>query len=253
MAHPVVAVLERNLYNYRRLWRTTLFTSFIAPFLFLVSIGVGVGGYIGRLGGVSYLAWIAPGVVVSTTFQMAVGESTYPVLGDFKWVRAYHAMRASPARTRDLVAGWLIYIVMRVEVAVLAFLVVAACFGAPRSPWTIAVPFICALLAVAAAAPVTAFSATMQNENYFAAVFRFVALPASLFSGVFFPVSQLPEAVRPVAYALPVWHGVELCRAAMLGRPPAWPVAVHLAVLLAWAVFGALWAGQAFRRRLEDR
>jgi Nod factor-specific ABC transporter NodJ protein len=253
MAHPVVAVLERNLYNYRRLWRTSLFSAFIAPILFLVSLGIGVGGYIGRLDGVSYLAWIAPGVVVSTAFQMAFAESTYPVTSDFKWNRAYHAMRASPARTRDLLAGWFIYIVIRVEIAVLAFLVIALCFGAVRSPWAVAVPFVCGLVAVASAAPVTAFAASLDNESYFALLFRLAALPSSLFSGVFFPVSQLPVAMRPLAYALPMWHGVELSRAAMLGRSPAWPIVAHVGVLLAWIVLGGVWAAYAFRRRLEDR
>lgn len=250
--HPTVAVLERYLALYRRLWRASVFSSFVLPVLFVISIGIGVGGYVGTVEGVGYLSWIVPGVLASTAFQMAVGESTYSVLGDFKWVRAYHAMRATPVRPVDIVAGHLLYLVLRVTVAVLAFLVVVAFFGAIHSPWVVFVPLVCALLAVAAAGPVTAFSASIDNEGYFALLFRFVMIPSTLFAGVFFPVARLPAAVRPVAQASPLWHGVELCRSATLGVAPPWPVAAHVGYLSLWAVAGTVWAVRVFRRRLES-
>ncbi|GGT01023.1 transport permease protein [Planobispora rosea] len=252
MAHPTVAVLERHLHLYRRLWRASVFSSFILPVLFLVSIGVGVGNYVGEIGGVSYLAWIVPGVMASTAFQMAIGESTYSVLGDFKWVRAYHAMRATPVGVRDMVAGWMLYILLRVEIAAVVFLGVTGLFGALRSPWAVVTPLVAALVAVAAAAPVTAFAASIDNDSYFALLFRFVMIPSTLFAGVFFPVDQLPEMVRPLAYVSPLWHGVELSRAATLGAAPPWPVAVHAGCLLLFAAAGLAWAVSAFGKRLQD-
>jgi hypothetical protein len=77
--------------------------------------------------------------------------------------------------------------------------------------------------------PTSAFSATIENDSYFALLFRFVVIPSTLFAGVFFPVSQLPALLRPLAYASPLWHAVELCRAATLGVAPPWPVAAHVA------------------------
>src|SRR5690606_31818598 len=85
---PTLAVFERHLVLYRRLWQASVFSSFVLPLLFLLSIGVGVGGYVGSIEGVDYLAWIVPGVLASPVFSLALGESTYPVFGDFKWVRA---------------------------------------------------------------------------------------------------------------------------------------------------------------------
>ncbi len=251
-AHPTVAVLERHLTLYRRLWQASVFSSFVLPVLFLLSIGIGVGGYVGRLQGVDYLSWIVPGVLASTVFQIAVGESTYSVLGDFKWVRAYHAMRATPVGPADMVRGQLLYLVIRATVAVVAFLVVVVFFGGLHSPWALVTPLVCAVLTVSVAAPVTAFAATIEHDSYFSLLFRFVVLPSSLFAGVFFPVEQLTAVLRPLAYASPLWHGVELCRAATLGRAPAWPVVVHAGYLLAWAAVGFFLAVRAFRRRLED-
>ncbi|MEU6740962.1 ABC transporter permease [Streptosporangium sandarakinum] len=246
------AVLERHLVMYRRLWRGSVFSSFVLPVLFLAGIGLGVGGYVGEIGGVGYLAWITPGVLASTAFQTAIGESTYAVMGDFKWVRSYHAMYAAPVRVGEMVAGRLAYILLRVVVAAVVFLGVTALFGALRSPWALLSPVVVALVGLAAAAPVTAFAATVEHDSYFALLFRFVMIPSALFSGVFFPVEQLPGAARVLACLSPLWHGVELSRAATLGVFPAWPVWAHVAYLLVWAGAGTAWAVSAFGRRLRD-
>ena len=69
---------------------------------------------------------------------------------------------------------------------------VSAVFGAVHSPWVVLTPFVCALLALSVAAPVSAFSAGLENDSYFSLLFRFVVIPSTLFAGVFFPVEQLP-------------------------------------------------------------
>lgn len=247
-----LAVLERALVSYRRLWQASVFSSFILPVLFVISIGIGVGGYVGDVDGVSYLDWIVPGVLASTAFQMAVGESTFPVLGDFKWVRGYHAIRATPVRIWDMIAGYQLYIVFRVLIAAVVFLGVSAAFGAIHSWWVLLTPLVCALLGVAVSAPTSAFAASIENDSYFALLFRFLVIPSTLFAGVFFPVSQLPPLLQPLAFASPLWHAVVLCRAATLGVAPPWPVAAHVAYLLLWAVLGCLLALRAYRRRLSD-
>ncbi|PRX99936.1 ABC transporter permease [Allonocardiopsis opalescens] len=249
--HPTLAVLERQLHLYRRLWQASVFSSFVMPVLFLLSFGIGVGGYVGELGGVDYLAWIVPGVLASVAFQMSVGESTYGVLGDFKWIRGYQAMQATPVRVRDMVGGWLAYMLLRVLIASVVFLGVAALFGALHSPWALATPLVCGLLGLAVCAPTTAFAATIDHDSYFALLFRFVVVPSTLFAGVFFPVEQLPDVVRPLAYLSPLWHGVELCRAATLGTAPGWPALAHLGYLVLWALLGSAWAVAAFGRRLR--
>ncbi|MFC6085623.1 ABC transporter permease [Sphaerisporangium aureirubrum] len=249
---PTTAVLERYLTLHRRLWRASAFSSFLMPFMILVGFGVGVGGRVGQVEGVDYLAWIVPGVLASTAFQIAVGECTWPVFGDFKWVRGFHAMRATPVRIGDIVCGWLLFVVLRVLLSVLIVLAVTALFGALRSPWALATPLVCALAGLAAAAPTTGFAATVPHDSYFVLLFRFVLVPAMLFGGVFFPVDQLPGVVRPLAYVSPLWHGVELQRAATLGVAPHWPVAAHVAYLLAVSAAGVVWALRAFRSRLQD-
>ncbi len=247
-----LSVLGRNLTVYRRNWYGSIFSAFILPVLFVISIGIGVGGYIGKVEGWDYLSYIVPGVLASGAFQTAIGESTFPVMGDFKWTRAYHAMRATPLRIRDMILGWQLYIQIRVVMGSVVFLVVSAFFGAIHSPWVVVTPLVCALLALSTAAPVSAFSAGLENDSYFSLLFRFVVIPSTLFAGVFFPVSQIPPLFRPLAYASPLWHGVVLCRAAMLGGATPWPVWIHVGYLIALAGLGLWWANHAYSKRLKD-
>jgi lipooligosaccharide transport system permease protein len=127
---------------------------------------------------------------------------------------------------------------------------VAVAFGAVHSWWAPLTLVVALLTGLAVAAPTVAYSATITTDSYLAILMRFAVLPMSLFSGVFFPVASLPEVLRAVAYALPLWHGVDLSRDAMLGRPPGWPAVWHVAYLLLWCAAGVWLAHHRFRRRL---
>jgi lipooligosaccharide transport system permease protein len=252
--HPTWAVLEHQLVAYRRVWRGTVLSSFLLPVLTLLGMGLTVGGYVDRSGtlGVRYLDFIAPGLLASTAMQVAISESTYPVYGNFVWTRTYHVMRAAPLRIRDIVAGHLGFVLMRVLLAATGFLVAITLFGAVHS-WHAALSLpVAVLVGIAVAAPIFAYSATISSDGLFSIVFRFVMIPMTLFAGVFFPVSKMPLVARLLAYVSPLWHGVELTRAATLGVPTAWGVWAHVGCLLVWAVAGCALATWRFARRLAD-
>jgi lipooligosaccharide transport system permease protein len=247
-------VFQHRLTLYLRTWRGSVFSSFLVPILFLLGMGLSLGSYVDSRGvlGVAYIDYIAPGLLASTAFQIAIGEATWPILGSFMWVRTYHAMRASPLRPQDMVGGEILYIWLRVGTSAAGFLIVMALFGVLHSPLAVATLPVALLLGVAAAAPVLAYSATIKTDNMFPILFRFAVIPMTLFAGVFFPVTQLPAAVRWIAYASPLWHGVELTRAATLGTAPPWPWVWHVGYLAAWAVAGYALARRRFSRRLTD-
>lgn len=244
-------VLEYHLVNYRRTWRSSALSSFVLPLLTMLGFGVGVGAYVtGGVQGVPYLDWMVPGLIASTAMQTAMGESSWPVLSYFTWLRSYFAQAAAPLKVTDILDGHLAFVVFRVLTTCSAFLLIAFAFGTLHSWWALATLPIGALVGVAIAAPTFAYAATIRSDSYLAILFRVGMVPMTLFSGVFFPVESLPGALKWLAYLLPLWHGVDLSRAATLGIAPSWPVTWHLLYLAAWAVVGWFFAQRQFRRRL---
>jgi lipooligosaccharide transport system permease protein len=217
-------------------------------------MGMSVGTFVDARGGLAlpYLDYIAPGLLASTALQVAVGESTWPVHTGFMWSRLYHAMCAAPLRVTDIVLGQTAFVLFRVLISATGFLVVMALFGTVHSFWALAALPACVLVGLAVAAPVFAYSATITNDSMFAVLFRFGIIPMTLFAGVFFPVDSLPLVPRLLAYASPLWHCVELCRAAILGTRTAWGPGAHVAYLLVWCAAGLWLARNRFQKRLVD-
>ncbi|HEY1617550.1 MAG TPA: ABC transporter permease [Streptosporangiaceae bacterium] len=243
------------LTNYRRTWRGSIYTSIANPVLYLGAMGLGLGSLVdargtASLGGVSYLAFLAPGLLASTAMQTALGESTYPVMSSVKWLKTYQAAAATPLAPRDLFRGHLLFTAMRLAMTAALFLAVMAAFGAVASPWAIAAIPVCVLTGLAFATPIEAFAVTREKDGSFALLYRFGLIPLFLFSGTFFPVTQLPAAIRPLAYATPLWNGVALCRSLALGHPDLPGTVGHVAYLAALAVIGLLIGQRTYRRRL---
>jgi lipooligosaccharide transport system permease protein len=130
------------------------------------------------------------------------------------------------------------------------YLAVIAAFGAVESLWALLVPLVAVFVGTAFSAPVAAFAASVSTDAMFPTLFRFGIVPMFLFSGAFFPVERLPLALEALAYATPIWHGVELCRSLTLGDLHAGAAAGHVAYLLAWTLGGLVLARIAYNRRL---
>jgi lipooligosaccharide transport system permease protein len=243
------------LTNYKRTWRGSIYSSVASPVLYLGAMGLGLGTLVdqhgtARLGGVSYLAFLAPGLMAATAMQTAMGEATYPVLASVKWLKTYQAAAATPLRPADLLRGHLLFTAMRLLMNCAIFLVVMTAFGASQSPWVLATLPVCLLTGLAFAAPIEAFAITRTKDSSFSMLYRFFLIPLFLFSGTFFPISQLPEWIRPVAYLTPLWHGVALCRALSLGVVDPAGALGHVTYLAALALAGVLVAQRTYRRRL---
>ena len=252
----MTAAFEYWLTVYKRTWRGSVFTSFLSPLMFLAAMGVGLGhlvnGGTGEVAGVRYAVYLAPGLLAATVMQVSMGEATWPVMGAIKWDKTYLGMLATPLTVRDVMLGHLLYITMRAAIVAVAFTIVTAGFGLVHSPGgaLLAIPA-ATLTGTAFAAPVAAFSATQTRETGFILLYRFGIVPMFLFSGTFFPVSQLPAGLRPIAWVTPLWHGVSLCRDLALGRGSAPAMLGHAAYLVVVTAIGVLLALRAYRRRLR--
>ena len=255
----VFAVRELRFWltDYRRTWRGSIFGNFAAPALFLVSMGMGLGSYVdasgsAALGGVPYLQWLAPALLVSTVMQGAAFEGTFPILGGFRWNRRYLAMYATPLTPGAIAFGQIAWVATRATLVGAIFTLVSVLFGAIASPgFLVAIP-VGTLTGLAFAAPIAAYMTTQRDTTAFNAIWRFGITPLFLFSGTFFPIESLPPAIQPIAWLLPLWHGVDLARAFALGTVADDPLKMvaHVVILTIVAVAGIAAMFVMFRRQL---
>jgi lipooligosaccharide transport system permease protein len=244
---------EHWVASYRRVWRGSVVSSVLNPVLYLTALGVGLGKLVNHGAhplGVSYVAFVAPGMLAGAAMNIAAFESTWPVMAAIRWTRVYHAMLATPLRIRDVMLGHQLYFASRVATSCGAYLAVLAAFGALRSWYAVFALPVAVLVGAAFSAPLAAFAAWVPKETYLSAVFRFGVVPLFLFSGTFFPVTRLPQGLRQVAYATPLWHGVDLTRHLTLGTPTWGMALVHVAYLTALVAVGLWLAGRTYERRL---
>jgi lipooligosaccharide transport system permease protein len=243
--------------QFLRTWKADIGTTFLTPVLYLASLGLGLGSLVGHghalasLGGENYLSFVAPALLAATAMQVAISRSTYEIFGYLnRWNGTYLSMQASPLSVDQIMLGQLTWITARVLLATAFYLAASSAFGAVRSPAAAADLVVGPLVGLAFAAPVCAYSVHVRTDQTFAVIFRLVMLPLFLFSGTFFPVSELPSALRYLAYALPLWHGVQLSRDLYAGHIDGPADLGHLAYLVAVIAAGALLARHSYRRRM---
>jgi len=229
---------------YKRTWKGTVAFSFLTPLLYVVAMGVLLGGYVDKsghaLGGApSYLAYVAPGLLAAHAMQTVVGEVTYPVMGAIKWHKSYYAQIATPLRVGDVVAAHFGFVLFRVGTTCGVFLIVLAPFHVYTFVLGAVGAFLAATLTgMAFATPVYAFTASLSSEAGFALVFRLFVIPLFLFSGAFFPISNLSPVLEWVARLTPLWQGVDLARMCTLGHFEPGLALVHLTYLVVLLALG---------------
>jgi lipooligosaccharide transport system permease protein len=255
LAHPAVRQFEHDLMVFRRTWHNYLLSGLTQPFLYLLSMGAGLGLYVNRnggmLGGVPYLEYIAPALLVTQAMMACAAEAAWPIMSKISWSKTYLAALNTPLGAIDLLAGDVLWIVFRATLLSVLFFGVILLFGAVSSAMAVLAIPVAVLTGLAFAAPILAFTATQHRDQTFNVLFRFGITPLFLFSGTFFPVEKLPLFLQPIAWLTPLYHGIALARSLSLGQVDPVGDLVHLAVLVVFVVVGLFLARITFRRRLE--
>ncbi len=252
--------VESSVTLYRENWKGTLASTFLGPLLYLGAIGFGLGSLVdtegaglGRLPDgepVSYVAFLAVGMIAATGVQQAAGEAIWGAQERCKWRGTWKVSVNTPLMPGDLALGHMIWCGMRGLLAAFVYALVTAALGIIPLDRALLAVAPAVLSGVALAGLLSSWVVHADEDHIINAAQRFVVIPMFLFSGVFFPIQQLPGWMQPLAQATPLWHGVVLARTAALGQPTPWPLGVHLAVLAGYVVVGVLLGARVFRRRL---
>jgi lipooligosaccharide transport system permease protein len=257
MALPLpLRVFEAEARVYRRTWRGSVFTSFLNPVLYLLAMGVGLGTLVDAnlpedLEGISYLTFLAPGLLVATAMQTGAGEGAWKVMAGIKWTQTWKARLATPIGVRQLLVGHLLWSGARVLMVSVIFAVVISAFRVAPLLESLLAVIPALLVGLSMAALTTAFTVHAKEPSYIPMFFRFVIIPMFLFSGVFFPIQQLPNWLQPVALITPLYHGVDMARAIVVGTEPAVAPWVSVTYLIALTVVGAALAVKPMRKELK--
>ncbi len=241
---------------YRRTWRGTIISSFLSPLFYVVAMGVLLGGFIEAdpaelEGATSYLAFIVPGLVAAHAMQTAVGETTYPVMGMIKWQRVYDSMLATPLQVVHLVTAHLLFVTFRVASSCAVFMLVLTPFGVFETWWGPLLAFASqVLVGMVFAALVYGFSARLRSEEGYGMLFRLGIFPLFLFSGAFFPITNLGDVGAWIARLTPLWHGVNLSRMFCVDNVDWSVAAINVTYLLVLLGFGIWWAISGLTKRL---
>ncbi len=238
---------ESEVMAYRRTWRGTVITSFVNPVLFLAALGFGLGQFID--GGseanlsVPFVTFVASGLMAANAMQNGAGDGSFPVMAGLIWRKNFHGTITTPLGPADIIWGRLIWGVGRLGFTLIVFAVIAVVFDALEiGPALLAIPP-AILTGIAFTSVITAWTLTQDDGRSLSTMFRFAIVPLFLFSGTFFPISELPEWLEPVAYLTPLFHGVELVRKIALPDADATivtslPMWVHFGYLLVMATAG---------------
>ncbi|WP_180536949.1 ABC transporter permease [Micrococcus luteus] len=249
---------EHQLRNMRRYGAVLLVGALGEPVLYLLAMGLGLAQLMGggmpqdALGGVSYVAFIAPALLASGALMTASVEFSYPVMGGFQWQRTYYAAQATPLSPAQIALGHLVAVSLRFVFQAAVFLLVMLAFGVVSSPWAWVQVLTATLGGLAVGAPIMAFAASLkEDKGQFATLQRLVVMPLFLFSATFYPLEALPVWLRWIGWLSPQWHAAQLGRMLSYGMAePAWLTVVHVAFLLALALGGAWLAVRIYTRRL---
>ncbi len=240
-------IWRRNLLVWRKLAIPSMLGNLADPLLYLFGLGYGLGRMIDTIGGLSYIGFLAAGIVCSSTMMSASFEAMYSAFSRMHVQKTWEALLNAPLTLDDILLGELVWAASKSFLSGTAVLIVITALGLVPSPLAIAVVPLIFLTGLAFAGLGLIMTALSPSYDFFMYYFTLCVTPMMLLCGVFFPLSELPATAQLIAQFLPLTHAVNLARPLVSGEvPPSWPL--HLTVLAVYAV-GSFYIALALTRR----
>jgi lipooligosaccharide transport system permease protein len=252
-------VAEHRIRTMRAYLQTLVVTSIGNPFIYLFALGVGLAALVdknlgpGAVNGVGYLAFVAPALLATAAVTVAAEESTYPMMMGFKWNPIFFGMNAAPITGNQIVNGMFIAVIARIVPTCVVYYLVMLLFGAVPSPLGALDILVATLTGLAVGLVISSYTSRIEDDKgQMAMIMRFGITPMFLFSGTFFPLSQLPIYLQWIGWISPLWHGTELGRVLSYGAvEPFWLTVLHVLYPLALCLYGWKTTQRIVSRRLN--
>lgn len=244
-------VWVREWVLFRRLWRSTTFSSIVEPIIYLLAFGLGLGALIGSIGGLSYVQFVGTGTVASAVLFSSVFAAMFNTFVKREFLKTYDAVLATPVSVAEVMVAEAAWLAVKAGVYGMAPLLVSMAFGVEPRWSMVLVPLIGALTGLGFAFLGQWISAIVPSIDSFNYVTSAVITPLFLVSGTFFPLTNFPPVVQALAQFNPLYHCVRLVRDAAFGLQPMADLG-HVAALLLFAAAAAALSLRASYRKLID-
>ena len=213
----VFRVWQREVSVYKYVYKSTLVSNLFDPLIYLLALGFGLGAYVANIAGLSYIQFIAPGLIASSIMNAASFETTYNTFVRIHFDRVYEAMMATPVTVQDIVVGEMLWAMTRSTIYASVMLIVVASLGLVRSWFALFVPLMGAIGGLAFAIIGLTYTSFLKSIDQMSFYFTLFITPLFLFSGVFYPLDALPQIVQQIAFVSPLYHLVSIIRPLVLG------------------------------------
>jgi lipooligosaccharide transport system permease protein len=243
--YPVVL---RNLLVWRKLAVPSVVGNIAEPLITLVAFGYGLGSMIGSIDGLPYVTYLASGSIAVSGVLAATFEALYSAFSRMHVQKTWESIMNAPIALDDIVFAEMLWSALKSLFSVAAIMVVIYALGISRAATMILALPLLGFVGVTFASIALVFNALARGYDFFTYYFTLVLTPMTFLSGVYFPISQMPDWLQAVARVLPLTAAVELVRPLVIGQMPSdW--LGPLAVLAAYAGGGYYLALVLTRRR----
>jgi lipooligosaccharide transport system permease protein len=249
LSNRFVPVWRRNLLVWRKLAIASVLGNIADPLLYMLGLGYGLGSLVGDIGGMKYIEFIGTGMVCQSAMFTASFEGMYSAFSRMHVQRTWEGIINAPIALDDVVLAEWIWCASKSVLSTAAILAVVMALGYGHTwlaLWILPLGFLVGLVFGAFGLVMNALAPGYDFFTYF---FTLVLTPMLLFSGVYFPVDQMPAALASVANLLPLKHAIDLARPLMTGKVPP-DIPLHIAALAAYAIAAYYAALVLTRRRL---
>ncbi len=212
-----LAVLGRNLRVWRRFFLASAIGDLAEPILYLVGLGYGLGGLVTDVHGMSYVRFIAPGLVVTATLYSASFEATYGTFTRMVPQKTFEGVLGTPIGVGEILMGEILYATIKAFVAGCAVLLVVTALGLVDAQTAAWVPVLCMVSGLVFSAMAVLMTCLSPSYDFFNYYFTLVVTPMVLFSGIFFPLDQLPTWAQSMALVSPLTHAASISHALFNG------------------------------------
>ena len=244
-------VFLRNLLVWRKLAIPSLLGNIAEPLMWLVAFGYGMGALVGKITvdgqPVPYILFLASGSICMSAMQAASFEALYSAFSRMHVQKTWDGIMNAPVGLDDIVLAEMLWAAFKALFTVTAILGVMLALNISHSPKMLLAWPILLGVGITFSSMALVFNAMAKGYDFFTYYFTLFLTPTMFLSGVFFPLDQLPTAVRVVADWLPLSNAVALVRPLFMDQ---WPrdVLHHGSVLLAYAVV-SFWVALALTRK----